>query len=143
MDFKLQLLDNFPSTIASNFWDCLTKPGLVNFHISPTSWLKLRPQVGEVPIIPIRYEEDVSTMPIALSMLPGVLLSTPVLLTFCGVLNVHAPPDAVSTNISFVTGVRSIYGVNLIAEFPWFVGRGKAGMVQKLNNLCSRISLLV
>ena len=129
MDVKSRLSENFPSTAASNFLDCLTKSGDVDFHISQTSWLKLRPRGIVVPIIPIRSGEDVLTMPISLPIFPGVLPLTPVLITRYGVLDVHTLPDAAPTKISFVAGVRSIYGIILIAEIHGLVGRGKTGMV--------------
>ena len=134
MDVELQLLGNFPSTTASNFWDCLTKSGGVDFCISPTSWIKLRPQGGSVPIIPIRTGEEISTMPMELPILPGVLPLTPVILTCRGFLDVHAPLNVASAKISFVSSVRSVYGINLIAAIYWsvpgFVGGGNTGMVR-------------
>ena len=81
---------------ASNFWDCLTKPGEVGFRLSTTCWLTLRPQGGEVQIITIRIVEDGSTIPIVLPISPGVLLSTPALLTRRVAIDVHAPTDATS-----------------------------------------------
>ena len=81
MDIESRLLGNCISTAASNFWDCLTKPGEVDYCLLPTSWLKLSPQGGVVPIIPIITGEEVSMMPIALPMSPGVLLLMPILLT--------------------------------------------------------------
>ena len=60
--------------------------------------------------------EYVSTMPIAIPMFAGVLPLTPIILTFQGVLNDHAPPDAVSATISFVTVVRIACGVNLLPQ---------------------------
>ena len=74
MDVKSILLGNSLSTTTSNFWDFLTKPGKVDCHLSPTSWHKLRPQGGAVPIITIRNREDVSMITIELPMSPGVLL---------------------------------------------------------------------
>ena len=111
------------------FWYCLTKPGKVDFRISPTSWIKLRPQCGTVPTIPIGYGYYVSTIPIALSIPYGLIPSTPVILTFRGVLDIHAPSDAVFVNISFVAGVRSIGCVNMISAIPGFFYGGKTGMV--------------
>ena len=49
---------------------------------------------------------------------------TLVLITFRGVLDVHAPPDAASAAISFVAGVSNFSGVNLIVAISGFVGRG-------------------
>ena len=115
MDVKSQLLENFPSTAASIFWDRLTKPGEEDCRILPTSWLKLRPQGGEVPKIPIITGEDVSMKPITFPILPVVLSLAPVLLTCKKSLGVHALANAVSTTISFIPGIRSTYGVNLIA----------------------------
>ena len=94
----------------------------------------LRPKGGLVPTIKIRSGEYFSTMSIALPMFPGVLPSTPVPLTCHGVLDVHASPKAVSATIYFITGIRSIYGVNIIATTLWliprFVGGVKTGMVR-------------
>ena len=143
MNVKSGLSENFQPTSASNFWYCLTKSGEVDFRISPTFGLKLRPKSGSVPIIPIGADEDISTMPLALPMLPGVLPSTPVLLTLHGVLDVHTPPNAASTAISFIAEVRSICGVNLTVAIPGFVGRDKKRMFRKLNNFCSYMPLLV
>ena len=67
---------------------------------------------------------------------------TPVLLNRRGVLDAHAPPDAASTTISFVAGVRSVGGVNTTTTIPGFVDGGKKGMVRKLNKFCSKILLL-
>ena len=118
---------------SSIFWDCLTKPGEVDCRIFPTSWIKLIPQGGTVPIIIIRTGKYVSTILISLPISPGVLQSAPVVLTWQGVLDVHTPPDTASATISFVVGVRSICGANLIAAIPWsilsFVGGSKTEMV--------------
>ena len=130
MDIELQLLDRFLSTVASIFWYCLTKPGEVDLRISPTSWIKLRPQGGLVPTIRIRSGEDVSMMLIELPMPPGVLPPTSVLLTRRGVLYIYAPPDLESAMCSFAAFVRSVCGVNLITEIIGFVGGGKTGMVR-------------
>ena len=66
-------------------------------------------------------------------MLPGVLPSTPDVLTWLGVLNIHAPTDAASAKKIFVAGIRSVCGVNLVTTIPLLipglVGRGKIGMV--------------
>ena len=90
----------------------------------------MRPQGGVVPIIPIRSGEDISTMPIEFLFLPGVLPYTPVILPRRRALDAHTPLNAAFAMIFFVTGVRNVYGINLIAAIPWFVGRGKTGMVQ-------------
>ena len=127
----------------SNFSDCLTKPGGVDFSTSLTYRIKLRPQGGAVPIIPIRSGEELSTMTTILSMPHGVLPLTPVLLTCHGVLDVHAPPYAASANISSLAGVRSVGGVNLIVPIPGFVYESKTGTIQQLNHFCSQITLLV
>ena len=87
----------------------------------PSSWLKLRPQGGKVTIIIIRSGKDISIMLIELSILPGVLPLTPVLITCHILLGFHVLPTA----IYFVTGVRSICGVNLISSIPRFVGGGQ------------------
>ena len=88
-----------------------------------------------------------STIPIALKMSPGLLTLTPVLLTCCGVLDVHAPPDAASATISVVAVIRRVCGANLIIAIPWsihgLVGGGKTGMVRYLNNLGPKFPLLV
>ena len=99
----------------------------------------MRPQGGAVPIIPINSGEGVSTMSIALSIPPGVLLLNPVLLTHRVVMDIQAPPETTSANIYFVPGVRSVSGVNIIYAIPRFVGGGKKDMVRKLNNFCSKI----
>ena len=65
-------------------------------------------------------------MPIFLPMLPGVLPLTPVLLTRHVVMDVHAPPDDASANISFAAGVRSAGGVNIISTIPGLL----AGKIQ-------------
>ena len=66
-------------------------------------------------------------------MLPGVVLSTPVLLTCRGVLLVHAVPNVAFENIFFTTGIISVCGVTTIR----FDGGGKEEtflMVLQLNN---------
>ena len=128
---------------ASNFWDCMTKPGEVDFRIFTTSYLWLRPHGGAVPMIPIRAGEDVSTIPMVLLILHGVLPLTHVLLTCRRVMWIHAPPDVASATTYFVKGIRSVCGVNLIAAIPGFICRVKTGMVWQLNNSCSQILLLV
>ena len=143
MDVELRLSENFPSTAVSNFWGFLTKPWEVDCRILSTSWINLIPQGVSSPIIPIIYGEDVSKIPITLSMPPGMLPLMPVLLNCRLVLDVHAPPDAMSTNVSFVSGIRSVGGVNIITKIPVFVSRGKTGMVRQLNIFCSKIPLLV
>ena len=143
MDVKSRLLDNFLSTVEFNFWDCLTKPGEMDCRISPTSWIKFRPQVGAVPIIPIISGEDISAVIIELSMPPGVLPPTLVLLTCQGFMDVHTLSNAASAMIYFVAGVKSVCGVNLISAIPGFFDGGKTGMVRELNNFCSRFPLLV
>ena len=69
--------------------------------------------------------------------------STPVLLIRRGDLLVHALPDVARANISFISGVSSIYGVSIIIGF---VSKGKTEtslMVGQLNNCWSKITLLV
>ena len=94
----------------------------------------MRSQGDEVQIITIKNGADGSTIPISLGMLPGVLPLKPTLLARRGVLDVHVLPDAVSAIIYFVTGIRSICGVNLISANPWsipeLVGGVKKGMVR-------------
>ena len=71
---------------------------------------------------------------------------TPVLITFCGFLLIHVPPDAVSVTTSFVAGAKSVCGANAIGATPWsitrFIVRGKTAMVWLLNNICSKFPLL-
>ena len=76
-------------------------------------------------------------------MLPGVLPSTPDVLTWLGVLNIHAPTDAASTKINSVTGVMGVGGVYIISSIPGFIVGGKIGMIRKLNNFGSKIMFLV
>ena len=121
INVESQLSENVPSKKASIFWDCLNKSEELDCRISPTSWIKLRPQGGLVPIIPIRTGEDVSTIPIALPMLHGLLMLMPGLLTCCGVLWIHTLPDAVSTKIPLVAGVKCFCGVNLIVIILWSI----------------------
>ena len=52
-------------------------------------------------------------------MYPGVLLSSPVLLTYHGVILIQAPPDVVSAKTSFVKGINSVCGSNIIGAIPW------------------------
>ena len=119
------------------FWEFLTKSGKVYCRLLPTSWLTLSPQGGEVQTIPIRTREDGSAMLTALQMSPGVLPSTPVLLTCRGLLLIHAPYNAASTTNSFFAGIKSVCGTNIINaiswSIPWSIGRGKTGMFQLLN----------
>ena len=93
----------------------------------------MRTQGGSVPIISIITKEEVSMMPIALPIFPGVLLMTPVLLTHQKILDVYILPNAVYAINYFVLGIRSNRGINLITATPWsipgFVNRGKTGMV--------------
>ena len=99
----------------------------------PTFWLALSPQGGEVPKIPIRIGEDGSTTLTALQMLPELLLSMPVQITFRGFLLINAPPDAASATTSFVAGVKSVCGTNIIGAIPWsihgLIRRDKTGIV--------------
>ena len=70
-------------------------------------------------------------------------LSTPVLLIHCRVLLVYAFPDVESSKITFTTGIRSICDTSLIIGF---VGGGNIEtylMVRQLNNVWSKILLLV
>ena len=73
----------------------------------------------------IRSGEEVSTIPIEFSILPGLLMLTPVLLTCCRVMNVHTPPDAAYATISFIAGIESVGGVNIIDTIPGVVLGGK------------------
>ena len=75
-------------------------------------------------------------MTIELPMPPGVLLATPGLLTCHIVLDVRAPPDDAFAKTSFVAGIRSVGGVNIITTIPRFIDGDKTGMVRKLNNFC-------
>ena len=139
MDAESGLLVNIMSTSASKFWDYLTKSGEVDFRISPTFGLKLRPQDRAITIITIKYGEEVSTIPIELPMSTGVLPLTQVILTFHGVLVIHAPTDAASTKINSVTGVMGVGGVYIISSIPGFIVGGKIGMIRQLNNFGSKI----
>ena len=103
----------------------------------------MSPQGGAVPIIPIRDGSEVSAMPKKLSMPPGVLPSTPVLITYHVFLVVNKPPVAASTKISFFKGIRSVSVVNIIAAIPGVVGWVNIGMAWKLNIVCSKIMLVV
>ena len=76
-------------------------------------------------------------------MIPGVLLLTPVVLTCHGVLDINAPSDTMCANISFISGVRSVGGANLVATIPGLIVRGKIGVVQQLNMFCSKITFLM
>ena len=82
----------------------------------------------------VRPGDGGSTTLTALRLLHVALPSVPVLITFCGVLLIHAPPVAASTKTSFVAGVKSIYGANIIGTTPWslpgFIRGGKTWMVR-------------
>ena len=134
MDVKSRSLGNFPSTTASNFWDFPTKPGQVDCRLLPTSWIKLSPQGGKFPTIPIRTGEDDSKTITSLQMSPRMLPLNPVLITCYGVLLIHAPPDAASTTTSFAVGVNSVCGANISGAIPWSISwliKGvKTGIVQ-------------
>ena len=71
-------------------------------------------------------------MMISLQMSPGVLPSTPILLTCREVILIHAPPDAVSATTSFVTVAKIICGANKIGAIPWsipgFIAKAKTGL---------------
>ena len=114
-----QVSGNFLSTIVSNILVCLTKLGEVDFHLFPTSWLTLMPQVGEVPTAPIRTGEGGSMTLTALQMLPGVVPSTPILITCSGVLLIYAPSDDVSVTTSFVAVIKSVCSNKIIVATPW------------------------
>ena len=58
IDVEYRLSENFLSMTSSNFGGCLTKPGEMDFHISPKSWMWLRSQGGEVTTIPIKAGEE-------------------------------------------------------------------------------------
>ena len=64
---------------------------------------------------------------------------TQVILTFHGVLVIHAPTDAASTEINSVTGVMGVGGVYIIYSIPGFIVGGKIGMIRQLNNFGSKI----
>ena len=137
-----RLLVNFWPMEVSNLLDFM-RSGEVDCRLFPISGIMLRPQ-GEalVPIIPIRYGEEVSLIPQSWPMFPGLVLLTPVLLTCRSVLLVHAFPDAASANISFDAGAISVYGTSTIG----FVGGGWTGtslMVRQVNTFSSKILLLV
>ena len=139
MDVKSGSSDNLPSTTASNFCDFLTNPGEVDCCLLPTSWITLSPQDGEGPTIPTRTGEDVSTIPIALQIYPGVITLARIIITCRRVLLIHTLPDAASAMTSLVAGVRSVCGANMIGAIHWsipgFVVGGKAVMVRQLKNI--------
>ena len=117
--------------------------GEVDCRVFPISRIMLRPQGGSVvPIIPIRSGEEFSLIPQSWPMFPGVVLSTPILLTCHSVLLVHMFPDVASAKISFTAGIRSVYGVREIG----FAGEGWKGtslMVSQLNEFSSKIPFFV
>ena len=87
----------------------------------------MRPNDGAFPITPIRAGEDVSTMLLESSIPAGVLLLTLALLTWRRFLDIHAPTDATYAKISFVAGVRSVVGVNIITAIPGFIDGVRQG----------------
>ena len=147
MDAKSISSGNFTSTKASNFWVCPTKPGAADFCLFPICWITLRPQGGEVVIVPIKIGEVVSTMLTALQMSPGVIPLMPFLLTRREVLLTYTPPDVTSTATLLVAGNKSFCGANIIGAIPWsipeLIDGGKTRIVQLLNNFCSKLPLLV
>ena len=147
MDAESRSSGNFPSTTASNFWVFQTKAGGVYCHLFTTCSLVPRPQGGEVVTITIRtVEGSFSTLP-ALQIPPRVLPSTPVWLTYLGLLLTHALPNDASVTTSFVAGVKSVCGANTISailcSILGFIFGTTTGMIQFLNNSCSKIILLV
>ena len=74
-------------------------------------------------------------MSIALQFFPGVIQPIYVLITCRGVLLIRALPTA-----------NSVWGANEVGAIPWsipgFIAGGKTGMVQLLNNVCSKLPLL-
>ena len=132
MDVESRSLRNFILSSVSIFWDFRTKPGGVDFCLLPTSWLTLSPQDGEVPKVPIRTSEEGSSTLTSLWMSPGVLPSTPILLTYPGLLLIHVLPDTISATTFFVAVGKSVCGSNIMGtipcSIPGFIGRGKTGI---------------
>ena len=93
-----------------------------------------------MPTILIRTEEGGSTTLTLLQMSPGLLLSSPVLITRQNGPVFHTLTDATSATTSFVAGVKSVFGANITGAIPWsvpgFSARDNTGMVQLLNNVC-------
>ena len=107
----------------------------------------MSPKSGEVSIIPIRTGDGGSTTLTEWNFLTGVLPSTPVWFTFHGILLTHVPPDAAYARTYFVAVVKSVCGDNSICatllSILGFIVRTATGMVQLLNNFCSKFLLLV
>ena len=82
-----------------------------------------------------------------LKTLPGVLLSTTVLINHRGVLSVHSLHYAASATTSFVTDIKSVYGATTIGailrSILSFVVRTTTGRVRLLNDFCSKFPLIV
>ena len=116
MDAESRSLGNFPSTTASNFWVFPTKPVEVDCCLFSTCYLTLTPQGGEVATIPMRNGKGGSTNLSSLRLPPGVLPSTPVLVTCRRVMLIHPPHDTTSTMISFFSGSKSVCGANNLAQ---------------------------
>ena len=73
-------------------------------------------------------------------------LSTPVLISFYGVLFVHALPKYSPTEISFITGISSVYGASSIMAILGFVNEGKTEtslIVQQVYNSWSKSLFLI
>ena len=119
------------------------KSGIAGCLLLPISGLTLRPQGGAVvPIIPIRVWEEVLLISQAWTIFPGVVPLTPFLLTWWGVLLVHALPNVSSVNIFFAAGVIGICGASTIvfSSGGWIE---TSPMVRPLNKFWSKILLLM
>ena len=117
--WKLMQNPDHLSTTASKFWVLPTKAGEVDWCLFVTCRIALRPQGGKVETIPTRTGEGEFLTLTALWMLPGVIPLTLVLINFRIFLLTHAPPDDASTMTSFVSGNKSVCGVNEIGAILW------------------------
>ena len=149
-----RLLVNSWSLEVYNLLDFL-KYWVADCHKFSISRLMLRPQSGSVApmkivvLVPLflalSLESGVKYLLITLSIVLdiGMDISTPLLMIHWSVLIVHTLPDVASAKISFTAGVSSVCGVSLNVVF---LGGGTTKnylMVRQLNNLWSRIPLLV
>ena len=92
------------------------RSGEVYCCIFPIYWLFLRPQGGAVaPMIPIRSGWEFLFIPQALTMFPGVVPPTPVLLACHDIQLVRVLPYVASAKIFFAAGVISICGAIIIS----------------------------
>ena len=101
----------------------------------------MRPQGEEVANIPISTGEGACSMLTALQTFPGVILSTPVLLTHRGVLLTHTSPHTASATTYFISGVKSVCRTaktdTIIGSILGLVVRETTGRVRLLNKFCS------